>query len=204
MNSDLVLGFITVQLAISFTPGPAVAIVTAFALRQGFAAALGATAGIVGGNLVWFALSALGFGALAKAFPAAVTALTIAGAIYLVWLGLQAWRNAGAGSPPDAPVQAAGNAFTRAALTQLANPKALLFFAALLPQFVDAGRPLVPQYGVLIAINAVSDFLAHGLYGALAARGRSSATTAMRLLLERISAVLLAGVGIIVLASRVV
>jgi homoserine/homoserine lactone efflux protein len=83
----------------------------------------------------------------------------------------------------------------QALLTQLGNPKALLFFAALLPQFVDTARPLMPQYILMFAITFLGESLILSGYGWLAAAGgrRASAHGVWR---ERISGVVLLGLGL--------
>ncbi|MDE1949544.1 MAG: LysE family transporter, partial [Burkholderiales bacterium] len=109
------------------------------------------------GFLSLIALSMLGIGALLETSVTALTLLKFAGGAYLVWLGVQLWR-----APPvqiqlDGPAGDAHAAalFRNGLLTALSNPKALLFYGAFLPQFIDPQRGLLGQF-VLMALNFVA------------------------------------------------
>jgi threonine/homoserine/homoserine lactone efflux protein len=131
--------------------------------RRGWAAMFG----IVTGAMVHIALAASGVAALLAASPALFEALRIAGALYLLWLAWGALRAAWQGGATLRPAAPAHAAFRDGLVTNLTNPKVILFFLAFLPQFVDPARapawlqmallgPLVPlmslpAYGLLIA-----------------------------------------------------
>src|SRR5262249_29725305 len=137
----------------SCVPGPAVLFVIAQGLRWGGRRSLGASLGILSANGCYFALSALGIGALLAARPSLLALLRWAGAAYLAWLGAAALTSRGAiaiagaiaSSPPTV------SALLRSgARLQFANPKALLFFAAILPGFVDLRTAFAPWQQVLV------------------------------------------------------
>ena len=130
------------------------------ALAQGRAAGLLSALGVCTGILVHTALAALGVGAILQASEALFLALKLAGAAYLVYLGLRLLlsREAAAPAPGDAPRVAASSLFWQGVLSNVTNPKIVLFFFAFLPQFVDprsahATRDLV-FLGVLYAAMA--------------------------------------------------
>ena len=170
--------FLLTNTLLSLVPGPAVLFVVGTSLRSGFRSGAAAGLGILSGNALWFLASAFGLGVLiANAAPVFV-ALKWIGAGYLVWLGVGAWRTKAQTRDaqrvePRAPLAA----WRTAVLVQLGNPKAIVFFSALLPQFVrpDAALPLAAQIGVLAAIGIGSELVVLLGYAAAASRAASLA-----------------------------
>lgn len=160
--------FIPIAIVVTVTPGPATALVIRSALRGGRRAALATIAANSVCVLVWGALSVLGISALVATSEAAFAVLKVAGAVVLVYLGVQALRRAGRGE--EIVVGGRGLAPTRAfrdaLLTGITNPKLAVFFVALFPQFVPAGAPVLTT-ALLMAITIVA--LDVVWYGALAA-----------------------------------
>jgi threonine/homoserine/homoserine lactone efflux protein len=144
VNLALLVPFLAAVLLIQLVPGPGMLFIVANGItggaRAGVAAALGAAAGMV----VHTVAAALGLAALFVHAPLAYDLVRIAGAGYLLWLAVRAFRSAGAGVPtqPGTPGAPAGTArvFVRALANNLANPKVILFFVSYLPQFVDRSR----------------------------------------------------------------
>lgn len=137
--------FLGVLLVVLVTPGPDFAVVLRHAIT-GPRAGASAASGIVAGLLVHTVAAAAGLSALVAAHPRMLSVLTVAGAAYLFVLGVQAIR-AGLGprAAEPAPASPAGHPFRDGLTSNLLNPKALLFFLGLIPQFLDAARPVVPQ-----------------------------------------------------------
>jgi len=160
--------FLAVMAVMAITPGPANIFAIATGMQRGKGQALVAVAGMNSASLVWFAGAALGLGALVAAFPTAFHILAILGGFYVAWLGLKSiWSGIkGGGGLVDRPaVHRERSAFLDGFSVQIANPKVLLFFTAVLPPFVDVTRPLVPQMA-LFAVTAVGmDTLSMSAYG---------------------------------------
>jgi threonine/homoserine/homoserine lactone efflux protein len=138
------------------TPGPDTFLVAATSAADGARAGVLASMGVFVGCLLHILLAAIGVSALIAATPWAFDAIKITGAIYLVWIGLQALRAAWRGHDREAsPPMPRGpssdrSLFLRGALTNALNPKAAVFFIAFLPQFVDPSRGhVVGQFVVL-------------------------------------------------------
>lgn len=171
------LAFLVIETLLCLTPGPAVLFVTSQAAWRGPKAGLAAAVGVSIGNLVYYLFSALGLVALIAASHAVFVALKWIGAGYLVWLGLMAI----AGSFKDAPARAAPrpahHGIWDGIVVQLANPKALLFFVALLPQFIDPARSLPEQVAILGATTTVTELTVLGGYSHLAGFGRRYASS---------------------------
>ena len=186
--------FLTMESALSLSPGPAVFYVVSQSARGGARCTFAATAGILSANGIYFALSATSLGAIIAASARFFILAKWVGAAYLIYLGIRALRSAGmsqavtlragAGAPgkaADATAHgAAGQNLRRTYLggltLQLANPKALLFFLALLPQFIDLNSRVVPQMLILSATSMIPEFCILMGYGWLASRAvRASA-----------------------------
>jgi homoserine/homoserine lactone efflux protein len=183
--------FFTMESALSLSPGPAVFYVVSQSARGGVRRTLAATAGILSANGIYFALSATSLGAIIAASARFFTLAKWVGAAYLIYLGIRALRSAGmsqsvtlqagAASPGAASSGAAveqnlRRVYAGGLTLQLANPKALLFFLALLPQFIDLKSAVVPQMLILTATSMIPEFFILVGYGWLASRAvRASA-----------------------------
>lgn len=137
---DRVLWFTTASLALNLSPGPDVLYVLANSARHGTRGGIFASLGISLGIVFHTCLAAFGVAALLMTHRWAFDALRIAGAVYLIWLGLRMWRvvtpAAAAQEVPDASQLILG----RGLITNILNPKVALFFLAFLPQFIDPAR----------------------------------------------------------------
>jgi threonine/homoserine/homoserine lactone efflux protein len=157
-----VVAFAGVAGVIVVLPGPDMALVLRNGVALGRRAALESALGITTGLLVWAVAAAVGIAALLHASATAFTALKLAGAVYLGWLGLRALRDAwrGATALPDDPARerSAGSPFRQGLLSNLFNPKIAIVFTTLIPQFVAPGAGAALQTAVLTLV-----FIAMGL-----------------------------------------
>jgi threonine/homoserine/homoserine lactone efflux protein len=185
-------------------PGPAVLFVMGQGLVQGPRPALAAAGGILSANTLYFAVSATGLGALLLASYEVFFAIKWLGVAYLVWLGVRALLS----RPETLAIERARPASSwrvlrRGFLVQAANPKTILFFGALLPQFVDPAGNVAGQMLVLGVTSVVVEFAVLAVYGGLAGRLRRFATRpAVALWFERISGGLLIAAGVGMAAIR--
>jgi threonine/homoserine/homoserine lactone efflux protein len=133
--------FLGAALALNLTPGPDMLYVAARSTSEGRRAGIVSALGIGAGTLVHITALALGLSALLSAVPLLYDGVRLAGAAYLVWLGLRALLRPAA-SASDAPPTPAplGTIFRQGVVTNVLNPKVALFFLAFLPQFVDPAR----------------------------------------------------------------
>ena len=133
------VAFLLGALVFVVVPGPSVFFIIGRAIALGRRAALATAAGNMVGVLALVGAVSLGVGAVIERFAVALLVLKFVGAAYLIWLGVQAWRHRGrtqdsAGAVVGGPD---GRAFREGVIVGLTNPKAIVFFAAVLPQFVD-------------------------------------------------------------------
>src|SRR6478752_1671002 len=153
MNPQLFLAFIGVAVALACTPGVDWAYSISAGLRE--RSFVPAVAGLCGGYVVHTALLVAGLAAVITGLPGLMGWLTVAGAAYLLWLGVstvRSWRGASFGVRPGDPVRDNQfRVFLQGMGTSGINPKGLLFFVALVPQFVsrDAALPVPLQSGLL-------------------------------------------------------
>lgn len=158
--------FLGVMAVMAVTPGPANLFAVATGVEKGRASALVGVVGMNSATLVWFGAAALGLGALVKAFPEAFRLIAVLGALYVAWLGLKALQGAfrTAAEPDRILVRRGRSAFIDGFAVQIANPKAILFFTAVLPPFLDVDRPVVPQLVLFAAAVISMDMLSMSAY----------------------------------------
>ena len=173
VNWDTYWLYVLAEVALSLSPGPAVMLVVACGLTYGARRSLHATLGILSANAIYFAISATALGAVLVASSTFFLAVKWLGAAYLVYIGVAALF--GRASPitvaRDERSGGAPRALYLSGLTlQLANPKTLVFFASILPQFVDPRLAVVPQMGWLAAGSMIPEFFVLAAYGYLASR----------------------------------
>jgi len=201
--------FLVTTFVLSMTPGPNMLLAMSLGLRYGVRRAAWGGLGMCVALTTLATLSVLGLGALLAASEPAFLTVKWAGVAYLTWLGIAAWR---------APVQegTSGNAgpvvdevsafrlFLRGALVAFSNPKALVFMAALFPQFIEPSAPLGPQLVALVAVMTVVEFgwiMAYAMGGNSIGARLSSASAAKTL--NRLTGGLMIGAGgLLALARR--
>lgn len=181
VNWDTYWLYVLTEAALSLSPGPAVMLVIAYGLTLGARRSLAASAGILSANAIYFALSATSLGALLVTSQTFFLIIRWCGAAYLVYLGLAALF----GQPSPLTVSKAAarertvSSIYFAGLTlQLANPKTLVFFVAILPQFVDPRLPIGAQMSWLAAGSVIPEFFILAGYGFAASRAARLATDA--------------------------
>jgi threonine/homoserine/homoserine lactone efflux protein len=134
--------FLLTNLVLSLTPGPAVLLVTGHAASNGWRRAQASVLGIMSGNATYCLLSAFGLGMLFLHAPLLVNVVKITGAAYLAFIAVRALVNANKPLVVSgvAPVARPSVLYRQALVLQLSNPKSVLFFCALLPQFIARGQ----------------------------------------------------------------
>lgn len=200
MNWDTYAIFAVTTLAVCLTPGPAALLVVAQGISNGFRRSYWAIAGIALGNAAYFALSATGIAALIMASNALFSAIKWIGVAYLFYLGFAALRSKSSAltvTADGAHAVHGPRAFWQALVVELSNPKALLYFVALLPQFINPAKPLGLQLLVFGLTCLGLDIVAYGLYAWLGSKARRfSANAAFVRNSNRVSGSLLVAVGV--------
>lgn len=197
-DPDTLARFVLATVLLELTPGPNMAFLATLAALRGPKAGAAMVAGIAAGLALVGLAAATGLAALVERWPGALAVLTWGGVAYLVWMAVEAWREASAG-PSAAGIIEAGPAdwFVRGVVINLLNPKAALFYVAVLPGFAHASAE--PLWSVLVltavavaiatAVHAGIVLLAGSLQPVLAAGDRTRTA-------RRVMAVLLLGVAV--------
>ena len=182
----------------ALVPGPGLAAVLASALGAGRKSAAAVVAGLVAADLVFLAVAVLGLFALAKTLGPVFEAIKYLGAAYLIWRGLQLFRapneRTSAEARPGGVLRSAGVGL----LITLGNPKAILFFGAILPAFVDVSTISLVDFVTLSGIVAGASFLVYGAYAELALRAGRFTSGRLRRKLRWMGGSLLVGSGLLV------
>ena len=197
MNWQLFTAFLLITVVLMLIPGPIVTLVVATSMREGIRAGLVTVMGTSCGTAVMLAVIAFGLSFILEHALSWFELLRFVGAVYLIWLGVQAWRGAGAGAPPPEHRTRDRIYFGRGFAVALSNPKTIAFFTAFLPQFVDPSLPATRQLAVMCAVSVLLAIASDTGWAALAALGRTWFMKPARAkLLGRVSGLALIGGGI--------
>ncbi|MFH1806938.1 MAG: LysE family translocator [Pseudomonadota bacterium] len=200
------LYFLAVAVAV-FTPGPAVMTGITSSIRYGFPSAMIAALGCVTATGLMGALSAMGLGAVIMASGLLFDIIRYVGAAYLIWLGWRMWANSRKAAVPQNMARMTEKPrlirlYLRGFMVSASNPKAIAFFTALFPMFLDPDAPLMAQFLILDGTFVVMSFAAIVGYSALAARSRAFLAGSARRWFDRISGSIFVAFGIALAASH--
>ncbi len=172
MDLTVWITYFVATIILSLSPGPGVFSSISAGLHHGLRLGLWIGVGMQAANLILVAIVSLGLGAILLASETLFTAVKWLGVAYLIYLGIVTWRAPARGFEEDRDDSAhtAREVFLRGFFVNLTNPKGIIFFAAILPQFIDVARPQLPQYAILAATTAAVDLVVMTGYTALAAR----------------------------------
>jgi homoserine/homoserine lactone efflux protein len=193
MNWPLFAGFLLMTMVLVVIPGPIVTLVISTGATRGMRAALLTVAGTSSGNALLLTAIALGLDWVLGHAVYLFEILRWCGVIYLIWLGVRAWRSAGR------PAALSGNQlhFWRGFLVALSNPKTIAFFTAFLPQFVDPTRPAGRQLALMCVVSVLLASLSDSCWAVAAGLGRAWFVSPRRArLLGRASGLTLIGGGL--------
>ena len=158
----LLLPFLAAVAVIELTPGPNMAYLALVSARSGVGHGLATVAGVTLGLAVYLAAAVLGLSEAALRWPIAYQTLRWAGVIYMLWLALDAWRGAAEAQAAD---KGYGRLFLRGLAVNLLNPKAALFYVAILPSFITAGAGSVAMQA--LALGSIHLAVSVGVHGAI-------------------------------------
>ncbi|UNS95145.1 LysE family translocator [Streptomyces tubbatahanensis] len=200
------LAAVGVLALLTLVPGPDMAVVTKRAVTSGWQDGLRTVGGITSGLLIWGVLTLAGLAAVLAASATAYTVVKLAGAAYLVFLGIQALRHSRrvreqqVGALPDAPV---GSPWRTGLVSNVFNPKIAVFYTGLLPTLAPTG--LAPHTGMalLVLIHAALTAVWLGGYVLLLAKARAFfQKPAVRRAMDRVTGTVLIGFGLKVATTQ--
>ncbi|WP_274424116.1 LysE family translocator [Chelativorans sp. YIM 93263] len=200
-DTGVLLSYIVACIALIVVPGPSVTVIIANSLRHGARAGMLNVLGTQLGLAAMIGVLAVGLAAVVNAMGGVFEILRLLGAAYLIWLGIRMWRSDGSLGGGTAP-RAQRSFVLQGFIVIWSNPKALIFFGAFIPQFIDPAGSTAWQTvflgGIFMAVATIGD----SLY-AFAASGLGSRLTRARVqLVERISGTCLIGGGLWLALAR--
>ena len=166
------LTYFLATMILSITPGPGVFSSISSGLRHGFRLGLWNGVGMQAANALLVSIVAVGLGAILLASETLFSAVKWIGVAYLLYLGVVTWRSRPRGFEEDRTDHArtAWEVFRRGFFVNITNPKGIIFFAAILPQFIDVHRPQPLQYAIFAATTFSVDLVVMMGYTALAVK----------------------------------
>ncbi len=151
MAFEVWLAFAVTSAIMLSIPGPTIMLIVSYIVGKGSKSVWSTAPGVVLGDLTAMTISLAGAGALLAASSTLFTLMKLIGATYLIWLGIKMWR-----TTPGLPnltnltrPQDSRKMFWNSYVVTALNPKAIVFFVAFVPQFVDASKPLLFQFAIL-------------------------------------------------------
>jgi homoserine/homoserine lactone efflux protein len=198
MNAHLFLAYCFAIAVFALIPGPIVTLVVANSLNGGSRSGLATVAGASIGNMILLCATAIGLVAFFALLSELFELLRWAGAVYLIWLGIRAWRTGDGNRELIVPAatRPSRDAFLQGLLFAITNPKAIVFYVAFLPQFLDSNLPAGPQLVLMIGAVVIITLVSDSTYALIAGRARTWFTAPGRRRLQlRITGSLLIGVG---------
>src|SRR5947209_8743238 len=202
MSLQLYLAFVAACFALALLPGPVVTLVIANGLRHGTRAALTNIAGVQAGLGIVIGVVAVGLTSMMATMGYWFDWVRLAGAAYLVWLGIKLIRFPVEGLDAGAPPPPRGGFFLQGFLVLLSNPKVLVFFGAFIPQFMDMDQDHVSQVALLGVTFMITGAITDSIYALLAGQARLFFSRRRTRLMSRISGGFMIGAGIWLAPTR--
>lgn len=202
MTLELYLAYIAASVLIVIVPGPTVTVIVANSLAHGARAGLLNVAGTQLGLALMIGVLLVGLTSIIETMGWWFDWLRLAGAAYLIWIGYKLIRSSGTIDAGDSAPTPRGGFFLQGFLVILSNPKALLFFGAFIPQFVDPGRDYVLQVILLGATFMAVATVLDATYAVLSGGAGAFLTRQRVRLVSRISGAFLIGGGVWLALTR--
>jgi homoserine/homoserine lactone efflux protein len=202
MDLNVWLLYLVTEFILTITPGPAVLLVTAHGMKFGSRSGCFGALGISTSNLIYFMLSALGLGAVIIAAGDLFFWIRMAGAIYLITTGTmmikQSFQQKQVSVMDIKAYQSNRKSYLQGFITQIVNPKAIIFFVALLPQFVNPDGNIFIQFTILASTTIIMETFVLILFAWLASEGRKflSQQCIIRNWQDKLAGSILVGLGI--------
>ena len=196
MSLELYAAYLVACLVIVLVPGPTITLVIATGIRHGARAALLNVAGTQLGLAVMIAIVGIGLTSLIEGMGHWFEWVRLIGAAYLIWMGVQMFRSSGKVDASGAPLIPRGGFFLQGFLVAVSNPKALIFFGAFFPQFIDPTGNYPMQIMVMGVTAMIFGAGMDGAYALLAGRAGRMLTAHRVKLMSKISGGFLIGGGL--------
>lgn len=203
MSVEVWFSFVAAALVLCFTPGPTVLMVVGQSLQHGKRSVLPLLAGALSGDVIAMTLSLMGVGVMLQTSAAAFTFFKFLCAMYLVFLGIKSWRAKPEVTAPGGTSGSGGVIFRQTLVVTALNPKAIIFFLAFFPLFINPALPALPQMlilgGTFLLASALGVIFYAGSAGYL---GASLRNDKIRQMVNRTSGAMLISAGVATATMR--
>ncbi len=198
MDTSTILIYTITEFILCLMPGPAVLLILSQGIMYGTRKSVSGIVGVLIGNIVFFSLSAVGIGAVLIASKSLFIAIRTLGALYLFYLGFQMIRNSnGNAENGESAIYPNKRLFIQGLATQLSNPKAIVFFVSLYPQFISIDQPAIGQFATMGIISVVIEFQVLLAYAWLASTSKNILKKSVfEKIINRLGGFFLIGAGI--------
>jgi len=184
MDLSFWLLFLAVATVAIASPGPAILLAISNSLSYGMKSVVLSSLGNIAGLFILSSGAIFGLGAILKTSTTLFLVIKVVGAAYLIYLGIRQWRSKTDlfinGGMTQKKVKSNKNLFLEGFLIAITNPKAVLFFTALFPQFINLQNALIPQFFIMTLSFMGMSFMALTTYGLLAAKAKRWLSTSNR------------------------
>ncbi len=199
MSWEIWVIYVTTVLIFMSTPGPSHLLMLSNSMAHGFKPSLATAVGDLSANAIQMLAAGIGLAAIIVASQNALTIIKWVGVAYLLWLGIKMLRQSTTNKNTAQPVKKISLRilWMQGFLTSAANPKAVVFFAALFPQFIDANTPFALQFFILSITYIVIDGSFLAAYGASASWLSKKLKGKANALLDRIGGIFLIGAAVL-------
>lgn len=172
MEFQIFLLFVTTTAVVIFSPGPTAIMIASQGAGNGLKRTFTGVLGITSATIVYFALSVMGIASLIVASHTLFLVIKWSGVAYLVYLGITAFfsKSGGLVIQSTAPQRSRSSLFMHGFLIEFSNPKALLYFSAILPQFLDVGKPIATQFLIMWIATFLLQIIIYSAYAYLGQR----------------------------------
>lgn len=200
--------FIAVAFVAIISPGPGILLAISNSIRFGMQKVVLSSLGNISGLLILSTAAIFGLGGILKTSTTLFLIIKVVGAAYLIYLGVRQWRSKAnffkeAGESSDLAVKSNKRVYIEGFLVAITNPKAILFFTALFPQFINTQTALVPQFSIMTVTFMTMSFLILVSYGLMANKAKRWFSTGQRIKwFNRVLGGLFASIGIGLLQLR--
>lgn len=191
MSLEIWLAYVAAILVMMSTPGPSHLLMLSNSMANGFRRSLATAAGDLTANVLQMVAAGVGLGVLVRASEHTFLVIKWSGVLYLLIMGISKIRNAGVRGIAEAPRTSTRTLWLQGFVTSAANPKAVVFFAALFPQFIQQQGSFAVQFAILSATYLLIDGAFLGIYGGGASWLARRLSGAVQTGLERVNGVFL-------------
>ncbi len=172
MDIHIFLAFVLATSIMIALPGPSVILTVAHSISFGWKPAIATVGGETMGIAVQLLIASIGLASLLHVVASAFEWLRWAGAAYLIYLGIKQWRSANEPIKLEPSDVSTKSLFIQGLVVTIPNPKSLIFIAAFLPQFIDASRPALNQFIIIVPTFLVITFVVTSVWALAAGSAR--------------------------------